>query len=102
MFNRYWREYPWYFQLGQYVVFVFIFVMLFGGVVGPLIALRIPDSWLSNVVAAGFGHFGSFTAPALLFAYLTHPRPLGYLGLRPPGRNVHWGLVVLVTLAAIP
>ena len=102
MFNRYWREYPWFFQLGQYIIFLFVFTSLFGGVVAPLVALRIEDEWLSGVIAQGIGHIGLFTAPALLFAYLTHPRPLGYLGLREPGRPSHWGIVVLTTLGAIP
>lgn len=102
MFNRYWREYPWYFQLGQYIIFLFILTSLFGGVIAPLVAVRIQDEWLSSIVAQGIGHFGIFTAPALLFAYLAHPRPLAYLGLRTPGRHAHWSLVALITLGAIP
>jgi len=48
------------------------------------------------------GSIGMFLLPAFLFAFLTHPSPAKYLGLRLPGKPVHWLLVVLIFLGAIP
>ena len=116
MFNRYWREYPWYFQLFQYIIFIFVFASLFGGVVAPLLvpfltgetglikpgASATPAEVNAMLWMQAIGHFGMFTLPALVFAYLTHPQPTEYLGLRRPGRAPHWGIVVVLTLGAIP
>ncbi len=43
-----------------------------------------------------------FLAPAGLFAYLAHPEPLPYLGLRAPGKKIQLLLVILIMLGAIP
>ena len=43
-----------------------------------------------------------FLLPALLYAYLSHPNPLGYLGLRAPGRAVQVALVLVLMLGATP
>ncbi len=43
-----------------------------------------------------------FATPALLFAYLAHPAPAGYLGLRKPGKWIQLLLVVFVMLGATP
>ncbi len=43
-----------------------------------------------------------FLAPALLFAYLSHPRPAYYLGLRASGKKIQWLLVILLMLGAMP
>jgi len=116
MFNRYWREYPWYFQLGQYVIFLFVFGSLFGGVLAPLLApqlsgyagavteetLQTPAQARAIFWTQAIGHIGIFTVPALVFAYLVHPRPAQYLGLRLPGRRVHWLAVVLLMLGLLP
>ncbi len=116
MFNRYWREYPWYFQLFQYIIFIFVFASLFGGVVTPLLvpalsgisgAVKLSSTSTPAEVNAvlwtqAIGHFGLFTLPALMFAYLTHPRSAAYLGLSHPGRATQPWLVVLLTAGAIP
>lgn len=116
MFNRYWREYPWYFQLFQYIIFIFVFASLFGGVLAPLLVpyvsgitgtLKIGANSTPAEVNAmlwwqAIGHFGMFTLPALVFAYLTHPQPWGYLGLRQPGKQQHWGYVAVMMVGAIP
>lgn len=116
MFNRYWREYPWYFQLFQYIIFIFVFASLFGGVVAPLLvpvmsgvsgAVKLEAGSTPAQVNAvlwtqAISHVGLFTVPALVFAYLTHPRAAHYLGLRQPGRAQHPAIVVLLTLGAIP
>lgn len=116
MFNRYWREYPWYFQLFQYIVFIFVFASLFGGVVAPLLvpvlsgvgsAVKLgPASTPAEVNAVlwtqAIGHFGLFTLPALVFAYLTHLQAAAYLGLSRPGRSTQPWAVALLTVGAIP
>src|SRR6185312_11539562 len=43
-----------------------------------------------------------FMLPALLFAYLAHPRPRNYLGLKKPGKPVQWILVIFLMIGAIP
>lgn len=43
-----------------------------------------------------------FLVPALLFAYLTHPSPSFFLGLRRPGKAYHWLLVIFIMIGAIP
>ena len=50
----------------------------------------------------GLSSVGIFLAPAALFAYMMHPRPVAYLGLRKPGSAIHWILVPVVMLGAIP
>jgi len=45
---------------------------------------------------------GIFMVPAVLFAYLAHPKPAAYLGLRAPGKPIHWLLVILLFLGAMP
>lgn len=43
-----------------------------------------------------------FMLPALAFAYLCHPRPAAYLGLRKPGKSMHFLLAVTTMLGAMP
>jgi membrane protease YdiL (CAAX protease family) len=43
-----------------------------------------------------------FLLPAITFAYLTHPSPTHYLGLRKPGKNIQFLLVLLVMAGAMP
>lgn len=45
---------------------------------------------------------GIFLVPPLLFAYFAHPRPGNYLGLRQPGKSIHWALVIVIMLGATP
>ncbi|MCD6065093.1 MAG: family intrarane metalloprotease [Flavipsychrobacter sp.] len=115
--NRYWREYPWGLQFLLFVLMVFtltsfftvvayLVVPFFTGV--PITELqglneqstsRVKDAFL---LLQTISSVGVFLAPALLFAYMTHPRPVEYLGLRKPGKAIHWVLVPLVMLGAIP
>jgi len=39
MFNKYWREYPWFFQLIQFVLLVFICVAFFSVVIAFVVPL---------------------------------------------------------------
>lgn len=117
MFNRYLRTYPWYFQLLMYVLMVFTlfsFVSLIAQALLPKLS-GYPISALTNIdehspkalvntalLMQGIMHVGIFTLPALLFAYLTHPRPGYYLGIRNAGKGIHWILVILIALGAVP
>lgn len=117
MFNKYWREYPWFFQLFQFVLLVFICTTFFGLLISytvPLITgvqltevsgitynsgakLRI-TAFIYNAVV----NLAAFGIPCALFAYAVHPAPLQYLGIRPVANNIHWLIVLLLSLAAIP
>lgn len=54
------------------------------------------------LLSQALSHAGLFLIPSLLFAYLSHPTPRPYLGLRAPGRPVHWLLVPLCIIGAAP
>src|SRR5262245_5330073 len=102
MFNRYMRDYPWYLQLLIFIGLIFSIASLFAFGVGPVVLSKFygvsladisklgPDSSPSVVRAAlwfqGLSHIGIFSIPCLVFAYITHPRPMDYLGLRPAGK----------------
>ncbi len=117
MFNKYWREYPWFFQLVQFVLLVFVCLVFFSVItlfVLPLVTGIKPDviqtltvDSPSSVRIAMFvyntvGQLGIFLVPSALFAYAVHPRPLQYLGIHQPQRNIHWLIVFILALAAIP
>lgn len=117
MFTRYWRNYPWFLQLFLFVTMMFTFLWLGRAIVwtalpkitgvplkdflivtpnSPLPAVRI--SLLANsIIQVCF-----FTLPPLLFAYFTTPFPGRYLGLRLPGRPVHWIIVTCIMLGYLP
>jgi membrane protease YdiL (CAAX protease family) len=68
---------------------------------------EINSSSPANVLQAAFVlqvlfQLGVFLMPPLLFAYFTHPRPKQYLGLRAPGKPIHWLLVITLMLGAMP
>ncbi len=114
MFNRYWRDYPWFLQLVQFIILTFVmfsfFVLGLGTVVVPMltgyrleqVATISSESPFLLRQAALLWQFlyslGTFLIPPLLFAYVTHPRPSTYLGFRKPGKSVHWIIVPLLML----
>lgn len=117
MFNRYWRSYPWYIQLIQFTALLLViasfFVLGLTPAIMKLLQVTIDDlryiseSSPRNVINANmliqlFSSLGIFLAPALLFAYFSHPRPLAYLGLRKPGKKIHWLLTVVAIIALTP
>lgn len=117
MFNKYWREYPWFFQLVQFVLLVFICLVFFIVItvfVLPLItgvspeALQtfsvdsIPKARIGMYVLLAVSQLCTFLIPSALFAYAAHPKPLQYLGLRKPQRGIHWIIVAVLALGAIP
>lgn len=114
--NRYWREYPLFLQSVLLLLMIFSFTSFFFAiaqlVLPKLTGVAIADLqnlneqspkqaidaalWLQAITATGI-----FLLPALLFAYLTHPKPAAYLGLRKPGKSIQWLLVPLVMLGAM-
>ncbi len=54
------------------------------------------------LLSQALSHMGLFLLPSLLFAYLSHPRPRRYLGLRAPGKPVQWLLVIGCIAGAAP
>jgi membrane protease YdiL (CAAX protease family) len=118
MFNRYWRDYPWPLQLLLFVLMIFILAGFFMKVVAPgamslftdvrsfdLQAIT-PESPMAEIRAAltwqALSSIAIFLLPSLLFAYQTTPHMGSYLGLRRPGKKLHWGLVTLLMLGAMP
>jgi membrane protease YdiL (CAAX protease family) len=117
MFNKYLRYYPWWLQLLLLVMMLFI-VGNFAIVIDSFIFPKITGFSISQILdlnkdstgpivrdalwLQGFSHLCTFLAPSLLFAYLAHPRPRFYLGLRAPGRKIHWLLVSIMAIGAIP
>lgn len=45
---------------------------------------------------------GLFVIPSLIFAYLSDPNPLRYLGMKQPQKQIFWILAIVVMFAAIP
>lgn len=117
MFNKYWREFPWFLQLVQFVLLFFVCLAFFAFLatyLTPILTgvniediqnIRFDSS--SNVRVAvytlqGLAHLGMFTISVALFAYATHPRPLEYLNLISAKKPVQWLWVLLLALGAIP
>ena len=116
MFNRYWRTYPWVLQLTLFILTVFTLISfatylmfllphLSGVSVNDMVHLTptsSPKTTRIGLVALAISNIGTFAAPALLFASLTHPRVREYLGIRAPGKPLHWLLVTGIMLGLVP
>lgn len=114
---RYFRYYPPFLQLILLVMMMFTltsfmqvlqlsFLPGFLGVSFTEIA-AVTDKSNARIINAALWsqaitHSGMFLLPALLFTYLTHPRPKQYLGLRAPGKKIHWVIVPLMMLGFLP
>lgn len=113
MFTKYWRSYPWPLQLLLFVLLMMIVMTLGVAVTQKLIPATTgvslkeisslsPQSSQHIIKVSHYaqiiGSLSLFTIPCLLFAYLTHPRPFQYLGLRKPGKPIQWLLVAGVML----
>jgi uncharacterized protein len=117
MFNRYWRSYPWFLQLVQYIILLAVLASFFVFALAPIV-LNVTGTSLAdiqdlneksprNVINAFMWiqcltSIGLFLLPTLLFGYFTHPRPGKYLGLVKPGKAIHWILAPALILAAAP
>lgn len=117
MFSKYWRSYPWWLQLILYILMIFtlasfftiISILLVGKYTGvdstqlTYITEKSPQRLIDGaLITQVLISIGVFLLPALLFAYLVTPRPRQYLGLRKPGKPIHWLLVVMLMLGAMP
>jgi len=114
---KYFRSYPWRMQLWLFVVIAFflmwasqkiippLFTRITGFVISQLEGVS-PDSPPALINAAvtleGLYNLCLFLLPAFLFAYLTHPEPVAYLGLKAPGKKIQLVLVIFVMLGAMP
>lgn len=117
MFNRYWRTYPWVLQMA--LAFLTIFTLMSFSTY--LILVLVPKFTGANMndllqlnessparmarislFSQAIGSIGTFVMPALLFAGFAHPRMREYLGLRLPGKRIHWVLVTGIMLGLIP
>ena len=117
MFNKYFRSYPWWMQMLQLLLGIFILTefaiilcstflpKLTGFTVTQLEGLNESSSGAIVQAALLFqaiSHVAIFLLPTLLFAYLAHPRPLQYLGLVRPGKSIQLLLVTMIAFSAIP
>lgn len=114
---RYWRHYPKFMQVLLLMLMIFTLAS-FSTVIAHftlpsffgLSAAALQDIGMESsrrVISAtqyvqGLLSLFTFLFSALLFAYLTHPKPAAYLGLRRPGRTVQVPLAIVLMLAAIP
>ena len=114
---KYFRYYPWGIRL---VLFLMMIVTMMGfiSVMVMMLLPRLTGFTLVQIETLGVGSSASlvnaalsvqgifslfvFFVPGALFAYLTSPRPLSYLGLRKPGKNIQLLLVVCIMLGSIP
>ena len=114
---KYFRTYPWALQLLLLFLMTFTFLScasfvvlsvcekLTGFTPEQLTTLNLdsPQKLINaNLIIQGVENIFVFLLPAVVFAYLAHPRPAGYLGLRAPGKNIQPLLAILVMLGASP
>ncbi len=117
MFNRYWRTYPWGLQLFLFLMMIMTLASFASYLVLALVPKLSGVSFAeltqltehssikairTSLLAQGISHFGMFALPGLLFAITAHPRFRSYLGIRAPGKAIHWLLVTGVMLGLIP
>ncbi len=114
---KYFRYYPWGLQLLLFLLMVFTMISSAAVVISSIFTkiTGFPTSGLENIspgspvslinaaiMVQGLSSIFIFLLPALLFAYLSTPRPAAYLGLRLPGKKIQFVLVIFIMLGAIP
>lgn len=114
---RYWRHYPKFLQVILLMLMIFTLFSFSTAVISfsipPLFGVRIQDvielkaSSAPSVInatlfAQAIAGIFKFLLAALLFAHLTHPQALDYLGLRLPQKKIQWILTVLLILCFVP
>ncbi|NDC40601.1 MAG: CPBP family intramembrane metalloprotease [Chitinophagia bacterium] len=116
-YMKYFRYYPWAMQLILMVTMSFTFYF-FGLWLLQTLLPKVTGVPLETVIAinaqspyavirAGLVMLGvlsllRFTVTGFVFAYLAHPRPIGYLGLRKPYKVFQVVLAALIMVAFIP
>jgi membrane protease YdiL (CAAX protease family) len=117
MFNRYWRDYPWFMQVIMLGLMIFTFTSFFL-IAGNVLVKNISGYTIHDITGAttqssysliragmllqAISSIGVFIIPALCFAHLTHPDKMDYLGLRRPGKYIQLILGILIMLGALP
>lgn len=117
MFNRYWRDYPWFLQLVLFGLMAFTLVS-FSGLILHMLMPSMTGYSVATILAMtaessdklksaflwtqGISSVFGFMLPPLLFAYLSHPRVKPYLGLKAPQQPLHILLAVFMMLGAMP
>lgn len=114
---RYFRTYPWGLQLLLFMLMVFTFLSATQALVLALLpgltGYQLTDLYGINpaspapligaaIITQGVQNAFMFGVPALLFGYMAHPSPSYYLGLRRPGKALHWILAVALMAGAMP
>ena len=114
---KYFRYYPWGLQLLLFMLMTFtlssfsiwclgILTPKLTGITLEMVAAINEQSSFEvvkiGVYFQGISSIFIFAVPPLLFAYLTHPRPLAYIGLRKPGKAVQPILAILLMCGAMP
>ncbi|MFA6150670.1 MAG: CPBP family intramembrane glutamic endopeptidase [Chitinophagaceae bacterium] len=114
---RYWRHYPKFLQIILLMLMIFTLVsfssVIAGVSVTPIFDVSLKDlaevsaDSLPKVIAGtqyvqGIVSLFTFLLSALLFAYLTHPEPINYLGLRKPAKSINVAIVVLLLVSFMP
>lgn len=114
---RYFRTYPWGLQLLLFMLMVFTFLSATQALVLALLpgltGYQLTDLYGINpaspapligaaMITQGVQNAFMFGVPALLFGYMAHPTPSYYLGLRRPGKALHWILAVALMAGAMP
>ena len=114
---KYFRSYPWGLQLLLFLLMVFtvlssaeviiasVFTKATGFTIAQLgsISPNSPAALINvAIIVQGVSSIFVFLLPALLFAYLSTPRPAQYLGLRLPGKPIQFVLVLFIMLGAMP
>jgi membrane protease YdiL (CAAX protease family) len=115
--SRYWREYPLALQVLLLILMMFsmgsfsivVSKLLVPGIYGVSVTdiFSVSEKSPRNIADAAMlvqciGAVFTFLLPALLFSYLTHPKPGHYLGLRRPGKSIQWLLVIVLMISAMP
>lgn len=96
---------------GIFVVFTLIGTIILSSATGiKLLEIQNIDKWNPNdprmitfirgLLVVQF--LGLFLIPTLLFAYFSDPKPLNYLGLKSPQKNIFWILAIAAMFVAIP
>lgn len=114
---KYFRYYPWGLQLLLFALMVFTMLWFGLAMIGMLMPVftgiditqlkDITEQSPRPVVQAmlllqGLSNLFMFLIPAALFAYLAHPQPGGYLGLRKPGKYMQLLLAILIMAGVAP
>lgn len=114
---RYWRHYPRFMQVILLMLMIFTFssfaTVIVYGTLKPLFGVsmeQLAGITLGSSAAVihgaqylqGMVSLFTFGLSALAFAYLTHPQPAAYLGLRATGKSIQLPLALICFLFFIP